>query len=149
MKLSKNRLPGLLGLAITMLLVLGCSDSDSSPTEPEPTIDSVRIETISPAQGTTLSAGSRVTFRARVPYTLATASSGRISIIIEDQASRNISSTSPQPSIQVTRGGGVVELADTVTIPANGVTRVDVFVPLFPAGASNTNTVQLVRYQVF
>lgn len=148
MRSSKNRWPGLLGFAITMLLVLGCSDGDSSPTEPEPTINSIAVETITPAQGTTLSAGSRVTFQARVRYTLATASSGRISMVIEDQASRNISPTSPQPNVQVSRGGGVVELTDTVTIPANGVTRVDLFVPLLPAGASSTNTVQLVRYPV-
>jgi hypothetical protein len=135
-------------LALMMLLALGCSDSDSSPTEPEPTINSVIIETITPARDTTLSAGSRVTFRARVSYTLATASSGRLSMIIQDQASRNISSTSPQPNAQVSRGGGVVELADTVTIPANGVTRVDVFVPLLPAGAASTNTVQIVSYPV-
>jgi hypothetical protein len=138
----------LASLALMMLLALGCSDSDSSPTEPEPTINSVIIETITPARDTTLSAGSRVTFRARVSYTLATASSGRISMVIEDQASRNISPTSPQPSIQVSRGGGVVELTDTVTIPANGVTRVDLFVPLLPAGSSSTSIVQVVRYTV-
>lgn len=149
MKSSTNRWPGLLGLAITMLLVLGCSDGDSSPTEPEPTIDSLAIETITPVQGTSLSAGSRVIFQARVRYTLATTSSGRISMVIEDQASRDISPATPQPTIQITRGGGVVELTDTVDIPATGVTRIDVFVPLFPAGASSTNTVQVVRYQVF
>jgi len=135
-------------LALMMLFALRCSDSDSSPTEPEPTIDSVAIETITPVQGTTLQGGSRVTFRARVRYTLATASSGRISLIIEDQASRNISATTPQPSISVTRGGQVVELTDTIDIPANGVTRVDVFVPLFPGTSTSTNTVQVVRYTV-
>jgi hypothetical protein len=144
---SKNRNPGLLGLALAMLLTLSCSDGGSSPTEPQPTIDSIAVETITPARGTALSAGSQVTFQARVRYTLATADSGRISMIIQDQASRNLS-RNPQPRAQIVRGGGVVELSDTITIPATGVTRVDVFVPLFPGGATSTGVVQLVQYPV-
>lgn len=147
MRDSKNRLAAL-GLAVGLLLMLGCSDGDS-PTDPAPTVDSVAVESITPAAGQSLSAGSRVTFRARVRYTLATASTGTISMVIEDQASRNISTTSPQPRAQIQRGSGTVELVDTVNIPANGVTRVDVFLPLFPGGASSTNTVQVVRYTVF
>jgi hypothetical protein len=143
----KNRWLDVLGLAVGLLLMLSCSDGDS-PTDPGPQIDSVAVESITPAAGESLLAGSRVTFRARVRYTLATASSGQISIIVEDQSSRNISSTRPQPSAQVQRGSGTVELADTIDVPANGVTRVDVFLPLFPAGASSTSTVQVVRYPV-
>lgn len=146
MRESKNRLAAV-GLAAGLLLMLGCSNGDS-PTDPAPTVDSVAVESITPAAGDSLRAGSRITFRARVRYTLATASSGRVSMVIEDQASRNISTTSPQPSIQVQRGSGTVELVDTINIPANGVTRVDVFLPLFPAGASSTSTVQVVRYPV-
>ena len=137
-----------LGLAVGLLLMLGCSDDGGSPTDPEPQIDSVSVESITPAAGEVLRAGSQVTFRARVRYTLATASSGRVSMVIEDQTSRNISSTVPQPSAQVQRGSGTAELVDTINLPASGVTRVDVFLPLFPTGASSTSTVQIVRYPV-
>lgn len=147
MRDSKNWRLAALGLAVGLLLMLGCSDGDS-PTDPAPTVDSVAVESITPAAGGSLAAGSRVTIRARVRYTLATASSGSISMVIEDQASRNISTTSPQPRAQIQRGSGTVELVDTINIPANGVTRVDVFLPLFPGGASSTNTVQVVRYPV-
>lgn len=147
MQTSKNRRFGFLGLALTLLLMLGCSSDDSSPTEPLPTIDSVNVEAITPARGTILRPGSQVTFQARVSYTLATADSGRISMIIQDQAPRNLS-RNPQPRAQIVRGGGVVELSDTITLPATGVTRVDVFVPLFPGAATSTNTVQLVQFPV-
>ena len=147
MRSSTDRWLDALGLTMAMLWVLSCSGGDS-PTDPGPQTDSVTIESISPDPGAVLRAGSRVTFRARVRYTLATASSGRISIVIQDQNSRNISATIPQPNAQVPSGNGAVELADTVDLPATGITQVNVFFPLLPAGASSTSTVQVLRYPV-
>jgi hypothetical protein len=129
------------------LLSSGCSGGDS-PTDPGPANDSVVLESFEPASGTVLAPGSRVTFRGRVRYALASASTGRVSIIIQDQLDTNISPTSPQPSVTVTLGTGTVELADTITVPASGVTSVRVFYPLFPTGASRSSVVQSVVYSV-
>ena len=136
---------GVLGFALAMLL--SCSGGDS-PTDPSPPADSVVIESISPPQSDPLSAGSQVTFRARVRYGLASADSGRIHIVIQDQLNRSISPTTPQPRVQIIRGTGTVELSDTVTVPASGVTSVQVFFPLVPAGSTNTSVVDTVTYTV-
>ena len=42
----------------------------------------------------------------------------------------------------------MVTLSDMIMIPATGVTRVDVFLPLFPAGESDTNFAVVVSYSV-
>jgi hypothetical protein len=136
-------------ILILGLFVLSCSgDGGSSPTEPSLNMDSVAIEVITPERGTSLTAGSRVTFRVRGRYTLAGASSGRIGLVIEDQDFKNISATVPQPSSAVTRGGGTLEIADTVNIPATGVSTIHVFLPLIPTGASRSTAVDHVVYSV-
>ena len=132
---------------IVCLFMLGCSGDGDSPTDPLPTNDAVLLESITPPAASTLVAGRQVTFRARVRYALATANTGQVSLVIEDQDFRVIS-TPPQTSAAVVRGEGTVELVDTVTIPASGVTRVLVFTPLFPAGASRSTAVQQVTYTV-
>lgn len=134
------------GLALTILL-LSCSGGDG-PTDPSPVVDSVAVESISPPQSDPLRAGGQVIFRARVSYTLVSASLGRISIVIQDQSRRNLSTTIPQPSAQVNGGSGTVELSDTVTILASGVSSVQVFFPLLPSGATNTSVVSVVTYSV-
>ena len=145
MKALRNCWLGVVGFALVMLL--SCSGGDS-PTEPSPLADSVVIESISPPQRDPLSAGSQVTFQARVRYGLASADSGRILMVIQDQFSRNISPTVPQPSAPILRGTGTAELSDTITVPASGVTSVHVFLPLLPAGSTSTSVVQSVTYSV-
>jgi hypothetical protein len=142
----RNRWSAVLGLSLA-LLMLGCSGSDS-PTDPGPTTDSLVLESFEPPVSTVLAPGSRVSFRARVRYALATASTGRVLIVIQDQTGNNISGTSPQPSVAVTLGAGTVELADTITVPASGVTSVQVFYPLIPGGAQQSTVVQRVIYTV-
>jgi hypothetical protein len=129
-----------------MMIIAGCSGG-SSPTDPV-IIDSIALDSISPASTTTLTAGSRVTFTGHVRYTLGSASTGHVSIVIQDQSSNRLSTTVPQPIMAVTRGGGTVDLSDSITVPATGVTSVNVFFPLFPAGVTQTSTVQVVRYSV-
>lgn len=120
--------------------------SKSSPTEP--TQDSVTIVSIQPPAGTTLQAGSSVTFTATIAYRLASASSGLVLIVIEDNAFRNLSSTVPQPRVSVESGAGTVALTDQVVLPSAGITTVFVLFPLVPAGATSTQTVQEVSYPV-
>lgn len=143
---SLNRWSGVLGLALC-LLWLGCSGDGDSPTDPLPTNDAVLLESITPSVNDPLVAGSRVTFRARVRYALATADTGHITLVIEDQNLRVFPPT-PQQRATVLRGEGRVELVDTVDIPASGVTFVHVFTPLFPTGSSRSTAVQEATYTV-
>ena len=66
---------------------------------------------------------------------------------IQDQTGAIIQ-PGPPPSVAISRGSGMVTLSDTITISAAGVTRVDVFLALFPAGQSFTNVVVDVSYLV-
>jgi hypothetical protein len=145
MKVSRNRWFGVLGLLLYLSLA-GCSGDGGSPTDPLPTNDAVLLESITPSPVEPLIAGSRVTFSARVRYALATADTGRVSLVIEDQDFQLFSPT-PQQRASVLRGEGIVELADTVDIPAR-VTTVHVFTPLFPTGAARSTAVQRVSYTV-
>jgi hypothetical protein len=148
MKALRSRWSEILGVVLAMLL-LGCSGDDgSSPTEPSPMVDTIVVESISPPPGSPLRAGSPVTFRARVRYELVSAGSGRVALVIQDQLSRNISPTIPQPSAQVARGSGTVELADTINLAASGATSVHVFFPLLPTGAPRSTAAQQVIYSV-
>jgi hypothetical protein len=146
MKGLNSRRIGLWCLALGMTLGTGCSGGRSSPTEPSPTIDSVALETISPPTGNSLAAGSRVEFRGRVRYTLASASAGVVALVIQDQAGRSLNG--PQPNVSVSRGGGTVELTSTIQLPVSGVSSVDVIFPLFPSGARESAAAVSVSYSV-
>jgi hypothetical protein len=146
MKPSWNRWPSVLGV-ILCLSLLGCSGDGDSPTDPLPTNDAMLLESITPSPFEPLVAGSRVTFRVRSRYALATANTGHVTLVIEDQNLRLFSPTAQQRAT-VTRGEGRVEIADTVDIPARGVTLVHVFTPLFPAGSSSSTAVQQATYTV-
>lgn len=109
--------------------------------------DSISLVTIAPLDGTTLSPGQVVSFTATVSYELDSADSGRIGMNIQDQTNANIQSNLPI-NVAISRGSGMVTLSDVVTIPAGGVTTVNVFLPLFPAGQSSTSVVVLASYPV-
>ena len=110
-------------------------------------LDTIALISITPPDSTTLGPGQAVGFEATVSYELNSAETGRISMIIQDQTGANIQSN-PPPNIAITRGSGMVTLSDTIAIPATGVTRVDVFLPLFPAGQSQTSVLVSVAYSV-
>ena len=133
------------GLVLLGALVSGCSDDDYSPSGPSQVTDSITIQEISPAAGTTLNRGTNVTFTARIGYSLGSASTGRIALVAQDQAG---SALAPQPFANVPRGSGTVSLSQQVTIPAQGVTRVDVFFPLLPDGASRSTAARSAQYPV-
>lgn len=133
------------GLVLLGALVSGCSGDDDSPTGPSQVTDSITIQEISPVDGTALNRGTDVTFTARIGYSLGSASAGRVILVTQDQTGQTIA---PQPNANVPRGSGTVSLSQRVTIPAQGVTRVDVFFPLVPEGASGSTAAQSVRYPV-
>ncbi len=122
------------------------SCSKSSPTETGS--DRVAVVSIQPPARTPLKAGSSVTFSATIDYRLSSAPSGTVIIVIQDQNSRNLSSTVPQPRVTVANGIGTVTLVDQIVIPAFGVDTVQVSFGLLPSDHTETQVVTLVNYPV-
>ena len=116
--------------ALLMLLLPACGGSPAAPTAtpaptPTPVTDAVSVGSIVPSAGTPLQASETVTFTATLVYTLATADSGQIVIVIQDQNDRILQQLGrAQPAAVVIKGAGTVTLADTIMIPASGVSSV-------------------------
>ena len=140
--------------ALLVLLLGACGGSPAGPTAtpaptPPPATDAVSVGSIVPPAGTPLQASETVTFTATLNYTLASAESGQIVIAIQDQSDRNLQQLGrPQPAALVSRGTGTATLADSIVVPASGVTSVRVFFPLIPMGATRTDVVVSVSYPV-
>lgn len=133
-------------VAAAVVAAAGCNGS-SSPSEPAG-LNDVTVVSITPPEGTTLTAGQAVTFDATLRYTLSAGSSGNVGIVIQDQ-DNVVLQTGVQPQVPVAAGSGVVSLSDSVTIPASGVSLVRVFFPLFfDGGGGGTNIVTSVTYDV-
>ena len=140
--------------ALLVLLLGACGGSPAGPTAtpastPPPATDAVSVGSIVPPAGTPLQASETVTFTATLNYTLSSAESGQIVIAIQDQSDRNLQQLGrPQPASLVSRGTGTATLADSIVVPASGVTSVRVFFPLIPMGATRTDVVVSVSYPV-
>jgi hypothetical protein len=131
-------------LLLSAILITACSNS--SPTEAGS--DSVTVVSIQPPSGTTLQAGSQVTFSATIDYHLFSALSGSIVMVVEDQNYKNLSTTVPQPRASVAGGRGTRTLSDQIVVPSAYVSTVHVLFPLLPEGNTNTRTVAAVSYPV-
>jgi hypothetical protein len=141
-------------VTITLAVATAAGCGGSSPAAPTPTTpvtvtDSIRgITNLLPATGTILQPGQTVTFSGTPAYSLATADSGTVHLIIQDQANRILQPIGTQPNTPVVKGNGEVTLSQTLTVPTEGVTSVVVFFALLPAGASLTNASTSVFYPV-
>lgn len=142
-----TNLPKGLRILSISLAAAAIGSCNHSPTEPF-VADSVTIVSAQPPPGTALEAGAPVTFTATISYDLENAPTGLVVIVIEDQAFNNLSSTVPQPSVNVARGTGTVVLTDHVVIPTNGVRQVVVFFSLVRTGATFTSAGQYLSYPV-
>ena len=138
----------------TLLALAGCDgETPTSPslsTQHTVTEDTINVASITPVGGTRLRPGQEVTFEAMVSYELGTIDTGLIRMVIQDQTDSIIQAI-PRDPLQdrtVERGSGTVSFSDVVTIPGSGVTEVNVFFPLFPAGATSTSTVAVVSFPV-
>jgi len=120
----------------------GCSKTPSSPD-----FDAIVITSITPAVGTPLAPGSTVAFSGNVSYSLVSASSGTIALIFEDQNGIVLNPTS-QASVAIKGGDSFTTLADHLTVPATGVTQVQVIFAVLPTGANGTSTTAQVNYGV-
>ena len=145
--------------ALAMLFHGACgSGSPTAPTPtpastpaptPTPVMDAVSLGSIAPAAGSPLQASQTVTFTATLNYTLASAESGQIVIVIQDQSNRRLQpSGRPQPAAVVTKGTSTATLADSIVVPASDVSSVRVVFPLIPTGATRTDVIVSVSYPV-
>ena len=146
--MSRASFAGRTALLAACLVGCGCGSPTAPTATPTPASDAISLGSIAPAVGTLLHAGQTVTLTATLNYTLTSAASGQIAIIIQDQLNRNLKPPGTQPAVAVMRGTSTAALSDTVTIPDSGVSSVTVFFPLIPAGATRTDVLISVTYPV-
>jgi hypothetical protein len=134
-------------IVLLALTAAGCGSSPT-PTMPAPAADSVSsIVDMSPVPGTTLARGQTVTFTGTAGYTLNSAGTAVLVLVIQDQANQTLQAGT-QPTAPVVKGTGQATLSQTLTLPATGVTGVRLFFVLAPAGGTITNSVLTISYAV-
>jgi hypothetical protein len=89
-----------------------------------------------------------VAFGGTAGYSLATADSGTVFMVIQDQANHILQEVGSQPRVAVGKGTGDVTLSQTITLPTSGVSSIVVFFALLPAGATATTAAVSVSYPV-
>lgn len=88
---------------------------------------------IAPTQGTVLERGTEVTFEADVFYSLVSADSGRLTLVIQDQDGKPLE-VSPQPPVRVERGMGAITISGMVQLPRDDISALAVIALLLPEG---------------
>lgn len=133
------------GLWLSIFLLAGCSDSPTAPTA-----DGVTLQSITPAAGTALTAGQRVTFTAVVSCTIANSEGGSTGMVVQDQGNRSLLQPGEVQAQSVLRKGTeTVTLSQSVTIPENLVgSTVTVAFPLFVNGSSVTQAVVTRQFPI-
>ena len=135
------------GSTFTVEVASGDGQTDTQQLTITVLSDTISLVSITPPANTVLGRGKEVTFTATIDYTLATALSGQIVMVIQDQAGRNLAGL-PQASVDISRGSGRVTISDSIIVPEEGVTTVAVFLPLIPGQATQTEVVVSVSYPV-
>jgi hypothetical protein len=135
-------------VATVALLAGACSGSPAAPGSSTPAKDAVTAVTnMNPPPGTALQAGQTVTLSGTPVYTLASTSTGLMSMVIEDQNNRLVPASSAQ-TVLVHQGSGDATLTQAVTLPAAGVSEIHVFFLLAPTGNATTAASVSVSYPV-
>ena len=139
-------------ISLICLVVAACGSSAPNaptPTASTPLSDALRgVTSLAPPTGTALQLGQTVTFGGTAGYSLATADSGTVFMVIQDQANHILQEVGSQPRVTVGKGTGDVMLSQTITVPTSGVSSIVVFFALLPAGAAATNAAVSVSYPV-
>ena len=136
------------GSTFTVEVASGDGQTDTQQLTITVLSDTISLVSITPPANTVLGRGKEVTFTATIDYTLATALSGQIVMVIQDQANRNLKPGVPQASVRISRGSGRVTISDSIIVPEEGVTTVAVYLLLIPGQATQTDVVVSVRYPV-
>jgi len=129
------------------LSIAGCASTGRAHRSESGSRDSVKLVGVAPDPAVKLHPGQQVIFRVKLVSTLVSAETGHISLVIQDNSGRNLKHGGPQSRMGVGRGTENLELHDegVVSLDARWV---DVFVPLFPEGASNSTAAEAVRFAV-
>jgi hypothetical protein len=106
--------------------------------------DSVKILSISPATDTALSTGDKVPFRVEVEYTLQTAQSGTITLVIQEGEQGREPLANETHVIQ--KGSGRLALVKEIQVPDTNAIKV--FTPVSAQGATSTTVVDTRAYGV-
>ena len=134
------------GLAVGFSLFLMGSCGSNGPTTP--TTDFIALDSIVPAEGTTLNAGDRVTFTAVVTCTVVNSAGGFTALILQDQTNRSLTPAGENPPrATLLKGTATVTLSHTITIPPSGST-VTAFLPIWVNESNATNAVARRDYPV-
>jgi hypothetical protein len=104
--------------------------------------DSVEILEVSPTLDSTLKAGELVTFELRVEYELVSATTGSITLVVQDASSATLSNE----TYVVHKGKGIETLRAEIVVPNSRA--VQVFTPLTPRGQRATTIVDSRLYKV-
>ena len=130
------------------LAVAGCGGSPAAPTPSATATDGItNLTGMVPVSGTTLQLGQTVTFSGKPSYFLASADSGAVVMVIQDQDNRTLQA-GVQPTAVVAKGSGDVTLTQTITLPADGITVVNVFFLLAPTGSTSIRSSVRLSYPV-
>ncbi len=108
---------------------------------------SISFVKATPEPGSKLTEGENVSFTVVVKYDLQVADKGRIVLVFQDQDKRPLFPGTAPVSVEVTRGTGTTTLTQDFQVPL-GVRRIELFVPLMPAGYSRTQGELLMKYSV-
>ena len=143
-------MPRQIPTVLICLAAAGCGGSSAAPTTPATTaVDAVSsVINVFPAPGTPLQPGQTVTLSGTPGYTLASADLGTMVMVIQDQNDRSLEVSGVQPTVVVRRGTADTTISETITLPASGVTAVNVFFVLAPAGATTTKASVRLSYPV-
>jgi hypothetical protein len=147
--MTRPNAPFLVRLIVLVALILtafACDEDNVSPTAPR--ADSVALQSLSPLTSVPLRKGETASFEVTVRYSVASAPTARLVLVVQDQQSHDLSQTVPQPEATVHRGEGFMTLNDRITVPSRGVTAVKVFVALVPEGATSSTSTMSVPYPV-
>ena len=133
-----------LSFAVCLLVAIGCRAN--TPTGP--TTDFITLQSITPAAGTALNAGERVTITAVLECAIVTAEGGFAAMIVQDQRNASLlpfDGRSPEATLR--KGTSTVTLSHDIIVPASGST-VNALFPIFIDGSNQTRAVARQAYTV-
>ena len=133
-------------LLLPLLALVACGGSDSTPTTP--TRDWIELNSLTPASGTAVTAGERLTINATVTCTIVSKDGGMVALLVRDQGGRTLPGTGTQPQqMTLPAGTTTVALTDTITTPPSGGT-VAVYIPMWVNGSNLTAAFVTANYTV-
>jgi hypothetical protein len=112
------------------------------------TTGQIEIVSIEPARGTVLKPGAPLSLKVKVRYKKSDRGPAQVQLLVQDQGRKPL--LQKPPKVRLEKAEGEVDLKADVVVPKEGVTSIDVFVPMFsldPA-AKGTSTATFVKYTV-